>query len=224
MWADTTRAHMLVAHLALPSDLSDAQWAVLEPFLPAPSRLGHPRKWRLGRITEAILYLLRAGCPGGWYRSSADRARSYETRGLSQRRGDRQPVGKGYRKRGAAGAMLAISLVKRCARPTRAGGPSKSSSDPTIPRASRCYPGDRALSGALYGSLATTASPRTSSRPSPRQVRGYSSLQCNSSRTASQEHQVYRDNIECDSERAKAGSDTTWYTATNCGSVTTATY
>src|SRR5690606_5926264 len=47
----------------LPSDLTDAEWAVLEPFFPSPSHVGQPRKWPLRRIVEAILYLLRGGLP-----------------------------------------------------------------------------------------------------------------------------------------------------------------
>ncbi len=51
------------AMLGLPSDLTDAEWAVLEPFLPPPSFVGRPRKWPMRRIVEAILYLLRGGLP-----------------------------------------------------------------------------------------------------------------------------------------------------------------
>ena len=63
MWTDTTRAHYARAGLALPSDLTDAEWAVLEPFFPPPSFVGRPRKWPMRRIVEAILYLLRGGLP-----------------------------------------------------------------------------------------------------------------------------------------------------------------
>ena len=63
MWTDTTRAQYARADLALPSDLTDAEWAVLEPFFPPPSSVGRPRKWPLRRIIEAILYLLRGGLP-----------------------------------------------------------------------------------------------------------------------------------------------------------------
>src|SRR5260370_12511353 len=47
-----------------PSDLTAAQWQVIAPHLPAqvPGRRGRPRIWPLRRITEAILYLDRAGC------------------------------------------------------------------------------------------------------------------------------------------------------------------
>ena len=49
--------------LALPSDLTDAEWAVIAPFLPPPSHVGRPRRWSMRRIVEAILYLLRGGLP-----------------------------------------------------------------------------------------------------------------------------------------------------------------
>lgn len=63
MWTDTTRAQYARAELALPSDLANAEWAVLAPFFPPPSSVGRPRKWPLRRIVEAILYLLRGGLP-----------------------------------------------------------------------------------------------------------------------------------------------------------------
>jgi putative transposase len=48
-----------------PSDLTDAQWQVIAPHLPAqvPGRRGRPRIWPMRAIVEAILYLDRAGCP-----------------------------------------------------------------------------------------------------------------------------------------------------------------
>src|SRR5712672_2689945 len=47
-----------------PSDLTDAQWQVIAVHLPAraPGGRGRPRIWPLRRITEAILYVDRAGC------------------------------------------------------------------------------------------------------------------------------------------------------------------
>lgn len=63
MWTDTTRALHARSELALPSDMTDAEWAVLEPLLPPASHVGRPRKWPLRRIVEAILYLLRGGLP-----------------------------------------------------------------------------------------------------------------------------------------------------------------
>ena len=63
MWTDTTRAQHARSDLALPSDLTDAEWAALEPFLPPPSVVARPRKGPLRRILEAILYLLQGGLP-----------------------------------------------------------------------------------------------------------------------------------------------------------------
>jgi transposase len=42
-----------------PSDLSDAEWAVLEPLLPPPPRIGRPLKWPRRVIAEAIDLLPR---------------------------------------------------------------------------------------------------------------------------------------------------------------------
>src|ERR1700758_3723268 len=48
-----------------PSDLTDAQWQVIAPHLPAevPGRRGRPRVWPRRAIIDAILYVDRAGCP-----------------------------------------------------------------------------------------------------------------------------------------------------------------
>ncbi len=44
------------------SDLTDAEWAILEPLLPPPCPCGRKRKWPMRRIVEAILFIMRAGC------------------------------------------------------------------------------------------------------------------------------------------------------------------
>ena len=45
-----------------PSDLSDAEWALLEPLLASPERRGRPPKWSTRRIADAVFYLLKSGC------------------------------------------------------------------------------------------------------------------------------------------------------------------
>jgi putative transposase len=45
-----------------PSDLTDAQWAILEPLLPKERPLGRPRKTDLRRVVDAITYRNRNGC------------------------------------------------------------------------------------------------------------------------------------------------------------------
>ena len=44
------------------TDLSDAQWAWLEPHLPAPKASGRPRVYPLREILNAIFYVVRSGC------------------------------------------------------------------------------------------------------------------------------------------------------------------
>src|SRR5690348_9086011 len=46
-----------------PSDLTDAQWSILEPHVPKPSTQGRPPKLERREIVNAILYVLRSGCP-----------------------------------------------------------------------------------------------------------------------------------------------------------------
>lgn len=47
-----------------PSDLTDAQWALLKPLLPRPRRRGRPRKTDLREIVNALFYHAREG--GTW--------------------------------------------------------------------------------------------------------------------------------------------------------------
>jgi len=47
-----------------PSDLTDAQWAVLQTLLPRPSRRGRPRKTDLREVANALFYHTREG--GSW--------------------------------------------------------------------------------------------------------------------------------------------------------------
>ena len=45
-----------------PSDLSDAEWEVIQPLLPQPRGFGHPRTVDLREILNAIFYVQRTGC------------------------------------------------------------------------------------------------------------------------------------------------------------------
>ena len=46
---------------AYPTDLTDAQWAILEPYVPAPKPGGRPAKHPRREIVNAMLYVLRGG-------------------------------------------------------------------------------------------------------------------------------------------------------------------
>src|SRR5205807_4746776 len=44
------------------SDLTDAEWVLIEPHMPAAKRLGRPRETELRAVLDAILYIARTGC------------------------------------------------------------------------------------------------------------------------------------------------------------------
>lgn len=57
-------------------DLSDAQWVLLEPLTPPPSRRGRPRRWTIRSLVDGVRHRARVGCPwrdvprryGPWWR------------------------------------------------------------------------------------------------------------------------------------------------------------
>jgi putative transposase len=44
-----------------PSDLSDAEWDLLEPLFRRHEKCGRPPKWPVRLIADAVFYLLRSG-------------------------------------------------------------------------------------------------------------------------------------------------------------------
>ncbi len=62
-WTDSARRHHARMATRYTTDLTDAEFALIAPHLPAPSRLGRPRTVDLREVLNAILYLLRTGCP-----------------------------------------------------------------------------------------------------------------------------------------------------------------
>lgn len=63
MWTATTRAQHMRDGLRFASDVTDAEWAVLEPLLPASSPVGRRPVWPLRELVNAIFYVLRGGIP-----------------------------------------------------------------------------------------------------------------------------------------------------------------
>ncbi|SCF50139.1 transposase, IS4 family [Micromonospora matsumotoense] len=45
-----------------PSDLTDAEWAFVEPMLPSPQWMGRPEKHPRRAVVDGILYVVRTGC------------------------------------------------------------------------------------------------------------------------------------------------------------------
>jgi len=62
MWSEITRRKYEREGQRWASDLSDAEGALIERYMPAVKRLGRPRKTRLGGVLDAILYIARTGC------------------------------------------------------------------------------------------------------------------------------------------------------------------
>jgi transposase len=63
MWTAAQRAEHGPSGTAFPSNLSDEEWARLGPLIPAATPGGRPRKTDMRSAMNAILYLLRTGCP-----------------------------------------------------------------------------------------------------------------------------------------------------------------
>lgn len=48
---------------AYPSDVTDEEWVILEPLIPAAKPGGRPQEIARREMVNAILYVLRSGCP-----------------------------------------------------------------------------------------------------------------------------------------------------------------
>jgi putative transposase len=63
MWTKKHRETYVRVGGRYPSDMTDAEWALLERLIPAAKHGGRPRKTDMRAAINAILYLLRTGCP-----------------------------------------------------------------------------------------------------------------------------------------------------------------
>ena len=63
MWTASARAQYRRSGRRYASDVSDAEFALIEPLLPAARRGGRPRSTLLREVVNAVLHLLRSGCP-----------------------------------------------------------------------------------------------------------------------------------------------------------------
>lgn len=61
-WTETTRRQHCRDELRFASDTTDAEWALIEPFMPRPAGIGRPRSVSLRAVVDAILYVLSTGC------------------------------------------------------------------------------------------------------------------------------------------------------------------
>jgi transposase len=61
-WTEITRAKYCRDGLRFASDTTDAEWTVIAPHLPAPSRRGRPRTTLLREVVNAIFYIAQSCC------------------------------------------------------------------------------------------------------------------------------------------------------------------
>ncbi len=63
MWTEITRPKYERKGPGYSSDLSDVEWALIEPRLPKRKLLGRPPKTAMRRVVNALLYMVRTACP-----------------------------------------------------------------------------------------------------------------------------------------------------------------
>jgi transposase len=62
MWNPETRARYDRKELRYPSDLSDLEWALVEPLIPPGRRGGRRRSVDVRAVVNGLLYVLETGC------------------------------------------------------------------------------------------------------------------------------------------------------------------
>lgn len=61
-WTEFTRPRYERSGRRYASDVSDAEWALVAPLMPAPKKAGRPRTTDLRGVFDAILYIATTGC------------------------------------------------------------------------------------------------------------------------------------------------------------------
>jgi transposase len=64
MWTVENRAKYNRDHLRYPSDLTDAEWALIEPLIPPAKPGGNKRTVDVRAVVNGVMYILSTGC--GW--------------------------------------------------------------------------------------------------------------------------------------------------------------
>ena len=62
MWTAENRARYDRSRLRYPSDLTDEEWALIEPCIPPAKRGGNKRTVNLREVANGLMYILSAGC------------------------------------------------------------------------------------------------------------------------------------------------------------------
>ena len=70
MWTPIARVQLARRSCPCATSLTDAEWALVMPFMPPPAAMGRPRKWPLRLVLDGIQHVLRTG--GAWARLPHD--------------------------------------------------------------------------------------------------------------------------------------------------------
>ena len=62
MWTDKNRAKYNRDQLRYPSDLTDDEWAYVEPLIPPAKRGGGKRRTDMRAVMNGVMYILSTGC------------------------------------------------------------------------------------------------------------------------------------------------------------------
>jgi transposase len=62
MWTTENRPRYDRDRLRYPSDLTDAEWSLIEPLIPPAKRGGRKRKVAVREVVNGVMYVLSTGC------------------------------------------------------------------------------------------------------------------------------------------------------------------
>ena len=62
MWTAENRPRYNRDNLRYPSDLSDAEWALIQPLIPPGKRGGGKRRVNIRAVVNGVMYILSTGC------------------------------------------------------------------------------------------------------------------------------------------------------------------
>jgi transposase len=62
MWTDENRGRYDRSKLRYPSDLTDEEWALVEPLIPPAKRGGGKRTVNMREVVNGLMYVLSTGC------------------------------------------------------------------------------------------------------------------------------------------------------------------
>ena len=62
MWTLENRARYDRSKLRYPSDLTDAEWAIIGPLIPPAKRGGNKRTVDVRQVVDGVMYVLSTGC------------------------------------------------------------------------------------------------------------------------------------------------------------------